>query len=62
MVKLGNEGTFEALYANITGDAGRHAWPKFKAALAGAGVSLATDDPFGAMGPSTPTPTPTPTA
>jgi hypothetical protein len=61
MVKLGNTGTLEALYANITGDAGTHAWTKFKAALAGAGVSLTTDDPFGAMGPSPPTPTPTPT-
>jgi len=61
MVKLGNAGTLEALYASITGDAARHAWPKFKAALAGAGVSLTTDDPFGAMGPSTPTSTRTPT-
>ena len=61
MVKLGNAGTLEALYASLTGDAGRHAWPKFKAALAGAGVSLTTDDPFGAMGPSPPTSTPTPT-
>ncbi len=61
MVKLGNAGTLEALYANVTGDAGTHAWPKFMAALGGAGVSLTTDDPFGALGPSPPTPTPTPT-
>ena len=61
MVKLGDGGTLEALYANLTGDAGTNAWPKFKAALAGAGVSLTTDDPFGAMGPSSPIPTPTPT-
>ena len=61
MVKLGNAGTLEALYASLTGDAGTNAWPKFRAALAGAGVTLTTDDPFGAMGPSPPTPTPTPT-
>jgi hypothetical protein len=36
MVKLGNAGTLEALYANTTGDAATHAWPKFRAALAGA--------------------------
>ncbi len=61
MVNLGNPGTLEALYANLTGDAGTNAWTKFQAALAGAGVSLTTDDPFGAMGPSPPPPPPTPT-
>jgi len=61
MVKLGNTGTLEALYANLTGDAGANAWTKFKAALGGAGVSLTTDDPFGAMGPlPPPPPKPTP--
>jgi hypothetical protein len=61
MVKLGNAGTLEALYAKLTGDTGAHAWTKFKAALGGAGVSLTTDDPFGAMGPSPPAPAPAPT-
>jgi hypothetical protein len=62
MVKLGNAGTLEALYASVTGDAAAHAWTKFRAALAGAGVSLTTDDPFGAMGQSPPPPsTATPT-
>jgi hypothetical protein len=60
MVKLGNAGTFEALYTNLTGDSRTHAWTKFKAALGGAGVSLTTDDPFGAMGPSPPAPAPGP--
>ena len=41
MVKLGNAGTLEALYANLTGDASTNAWPKFKAALAGINASIA---------------------
>jgi hypothetical protein len=52
MVVLGDSGTFDQLFANLTGDDASNAWPKFQAAIQGLPNGVTTDDPFGAALPS----------
>jgi hypothetical protein len=46
MVALGDSGTLAALYAQLTGDAARNAWPNFQAAVQALPGGVTTDDPF----------------
>jgi hypothetical protein len=50
MVGLKDAGTLAQLYAKLTGDVAKNAWPKFEAAVKGLGGGVTSDDPFGALG------------
>src|SRR5580692_3647283 len=50
MVGLKDAGTLAQLYAKLTGDVAKNAWPKFEAAVKGLGGAVTSDDPFGALG------------
>ena len=64
MVTLGDAGTLAALYAQLTGDAASHAWPKFRAAVQNLPQGVTDDDPFGGLvappAPQPPPPSPSP--
>jgi hypothetical protein len=47
LVALGNGGTFDALYSNLTGSASGTAWGNFLAAVQALPNGVANDDPFG---------------
>jgi hypothetical protein len=47
LVALGASGTFAQVYANLTSDTPRNAWPKFQAAVQALPHGVTSDDPFG---------------